>query len=104
MVKHDLDKLFDAKFIAQIKEATWLFPIVIILKKNEKLWVCVNFQKLNVTRVQSQPNEPKRALNRKKKKSKLDKYMYFSFKAMAIMTSYCFSFIWMLRNSKQKFI
>jgi hypothetical protein len=37
MVKHDLDKLFDAKFIAQIKEATWLFPIVIILKKNEKL-------------------------------------------------------------------
>jgi hypothetical protein len=34
------------------------------LKKNEKLWVCVNFQKLNVTRVQSQPNEPKRALNR----------------------------------------
>jgi hypothetical protein len=74
------------------------------LKKNEKLWVCVNFQKLNVTRVQSQPNEPKRALNRKKIKSKLDKYMYFSFKAMAIMTSYCFSFIWMLRNSKQKFI
>jgi len=34
MVKHDLDKLFDAKFIAQIEEANWFFPIVIILKKN----------------------------------------------------------------------
>jgi len=33
-VKHDLDKLFDAKFIAQIEEANWFFPIVIILKKN----------------------------------------------------------------------
>jgi hypothetical protein len=37
MVKHDLDKLFDAKFIAQIEEAIWPFPLVIILKKNEKL-------------------------------------------------------------------
>jgi len=37
MVKHGSNKLFDVKFIAQIEEATWFFPIVIILKKNEKL-------------------------------------------------------------------
>jgi hypothetical protein len=31
-----------------VEEATWLSPIVVILKKNGKLMVCVDFRKLNV--------------------------------------------------------
>jgi hypothetical protein len=35
-------------FIKPVEEATWLFPIVVILKKNGKLRMYVNFKKLNV--------------------------------------------------------
>ncbi len=30
-----------------IEEATWLSPIVVVLKKNGKLRICVDFRKLN---------------------------------------------------------
>jgi hypothetical protein len=44
-----LDKLFAVGFISLVEEATWLSPIVVVLKKNGKPWICVDFCKLNVT-------------------------------------------------------
>jgi len=35
-------------FIKLIEETTWLFPIMVIPKKNGKLRIYVNFKKLNV--------------------------------------------------------
>jgi len=46
-VKQDIDKLLAIGFIQYVKEATWLSPIVIILKKNGKLRICIDFRKLN---------------------------------------------------------
>jgi hypothetical protein len=31
-----------------MEEATWLSPILVVLKKNMKFRICVDFQKLNV--------------------------------------------------------
>ncbi len=36
-------------FIKPIEEATWLSPIVVVLKKNGKFRICVDFWKLNAT-------------------------------------------------------
>jgi hypothetical protein len=47
IVKQDIDKLLAVGFIQPIEEATWLSPIVIMLKKNSKLIICVDFRKLN---------------------------------------------------------
>jgi hypothetical protein len=47
IVKKDIDKLFATSFIKPIEEATWLSTIVVMLKKNGKLRICVNFEKLN---------------------------------------------------------
>jgi hypothetical protein len=49
IVKHDIDKLLVAGFIKPVEEATWLSPIVVVLKKNVKLKFCVDFRKLNTT-------------------------------------------------------
>jgi hypothetical protein len=46
-IKHDIDKLLVARFIQPIKEATWLSSIAVILKKNGKHKICVDFKKLN---------------------------------------------------------
>jgi hypothetical protein len=35
-------------FIKPVEETTWLFPIMVIPKKNGKLRIYVNFKKLNV--------------------------------------------------------
>ncbi len=48
MVKQDLDKLLVVIFIISIEETIWLFLIVVISNKNGKLWICIDFQKLNV--------------------------------------------------------
>ncbi len=48
IVKHDIDKLFTTCFIKPIEEANWLSPVVVVLKKNGKLKICVEFKKLNV--------------------------------------------------------
>jgi hypothetical protein len=47
IVKQDIDKLLAVGFIQPIEEATRLSPIVIMLKKNSKLIICVDFRKLN---------------------------------------------------------
>jgi hypothetical protein len=37
IVKHDIDKLLIDGFIKPVEEATWLLPMVVVLKKNGKL-------------------------------------------------------------------
>ncbi len=49
IVKQDINKLLATGFIKLVEEATWLFPIVIVPKKNGKLRICVDFKKFNVT-------------------------------------------------------
>jgi len=34
-------------FIKLVEVATWLSPIVVVLKRNGKLKICVDFEKLN---------------------------------------------------------
>ena len=46
-VKKDLEKLLKAGFIEPVDQATWLSPIVVVLKKNGKLRICVDFRRLN---------------------------------------------------------
>jgi hypothetical protein len=41
-------------FIVPMEEATWLSPIVVVLKKNGKFRICMEFQKSNVAK----KNEP----------------------------------------------
>ncbi len=45
-VREDLDKKH-TQFIFPTKTTQWLSPLVIILKKNGKLCICVDYQKLN---------------------------------------------------------
>jgi len=40
--------LLVAGFIKLVKDTTWLPPIIVVLKKNGKLRICVDFRKLNV--------------------------------------------------------
>jgi hypothetical protein len=47
IIKQDIDKLLVTSFIKLVEEATWLFPIVVVPKKNGKLRICVDFKKLN---------------------------------------------------------
>jgi hypothetical protein len=46
-VKEDLDKLLDSRFIFPIETTQWLSLLVIVPKKNNKLRICVDYQKLN---------------------------------------------------------
>jgi hypothetical protein len=47
VIKHDIDKLLVDGFIQPVEEVTWLSLIVVVLKKNGKLKICVDFRKLN---------------------------------------------------------
>jgi hypothetical protein len=49
VVKQEIDKLLAIGFIEFVKEATWLSPIVIVPKKNDKMKTCIDFRKLNAT-------------------------------------------------------
>jgi hypothetical protein len=49
VVKQDLDKLITTGFITLVEESTWLSPIVVLPKKNEKFQRYMDFQNLNVT-------------------------------------------------------
>jgi hypothetical protein len=46
-VREDLDKLLDTRFIYPIETIQWLSLLVIVPKKNGKLHICVDYQKLN---------------------------------------------------------
>ena len=47
MVKQEIDKLLQVGFVFPVEESDWVSPIVISVKKNGKLRVCVDFKKLN---------------------------------------------------------
>jgi hypothetical protein len=47
MVKEELDKLLEAGFIRHVETTEWVSPVVLALKKNGKLRVCVNYKALN---------------------------------------------------------
>ena len=44
----EIKKLLKAKFIRSTRYVQWLENIVLVMKKNGKLWVCVAFRDLNV--------------------------------------------------------
>ena len=50
-VKEEIDKLLRVGFLRPVKQATWLSLIVVILKKNEKIRVCVDYRKLNAVTI-----------------------------------------------------
>ena len=50
-VKEEIDKLLRVEFIWPVKKATWLSLIVVVPKKNGKIWVCVDYRKLNLATV-----------------------------------------------------
>ena len=50
-IKEKIDKLLEAKFIYKIEHTEWVSPIVIVPKKNAKLWVCVNLKKANLATI-----------------------------------------------------
>ena len=47
-VKEEIDKLLKAKFIKLTRYVQWLANIILVMKKNGKLRVCVDFRDLNV--------------------------------------------------------
>lgn len=47
IVKDELQKLLDVGFIYPISDSKWVSPLVIVLKKNKKWWICVDFKELN---------------------------------------------------------
>jgi hypothetical protein len=49
IVNQDINKLLATSFIKPIEEVAWLSPIVVVLKKNEKLRICVDFGMFNAT-------------------------------------------------------
>ncbi|MCO5582739.1 hypothetical protein L7F22_036638 [Adiantum nelumboides] len=46
-VKEEIDNKLKAGFITKVESSEWLFPIVVVPKKNGKLKVCVDYRKLN---------------------------------------------------------
>ncbi|MCO5550293.1 hypothetical protein L7F22_003775 [Adiantum nelumboides] len=46
-VKEEIDNLMKTGFITEVESSDWLFPIVVVPKKNGKLRVCVDYRKLN---------------------------------------------------------
>jgi hypothetical protein len=46
-IREDLDTLLDTQFIFSIETTQWLSPLVIVPKKNGKLHICADYQKLN---------------------------------------------------------
>jgi hypothetical protein len=48
VVKQNINKLLVIGFIQLVEKVTYLSPIVVVPKKNGKLKICVNFNKLNV--------------------------------------------------------
>jgi len=47
MVKEEFDKLLEAGFIRPVETTKWVSHVVLTLKKNSKLRVCVNYKALN---------------------------------------------------------
>ena len=51
IVKEEINKLLDAGFIYEIEHTQWVSPIVIVMKKNGKICVCVDPKKFNAATI-----------------------------------------------------
>ena len=47
IVKEELHKLLDVAFIYPISDSEWVSPLVLVLKKNGKWRICVDYWELN---------------------------------------------------------
>jgi hypothetical protein len=47
VVKEELQKLLNVNFIYPISDSQWVSPLVIVPKKNNKWWVCIDYRELN---------------------------------------------------------
>ena len=47
-VKDEIKKLLKASFIRPTRYAEWLSNIVLLMKKNDKLRICIDFRDLNL--------------------------------------------------------
>ena len=47
LVRAELERLLKAVFIKPVEITDWVSSMVLVKKKNGKLWVCVNYRKLN---------------------------------------------------------
>ncbi|MCO5575978.1 hypothetical protein L7F22_029785 [Adiantum nelumboides] len=45
--KEEIDNLLKVGFITEVESSDWLFPIVVVPKKNGKLRVCMGYRQLN---------------------------------------------------------
>ena len=47
MIKQEADKLLEVNFIKEIQYSKWLSNVVVVLKKNDKWQVCVDYTNFN---------------------------------------------------------
>lgn len=47
LVKAELERLLKADFIKPVEISDWVSRMVLVKKKNDTIWMCVNYQKLN---------------------------------------------------------
>jgi hypothetical protein len=48
-VKKEIKRLIEVEFIRLVRYVEWISNIVIVLKKNNMLRVCIDFRNLNLT-------------------------------------------------------
>ena len=47
IIRDEIDKLLEAKFIREMEYPDWLANVVVVFKKEGKWWVCVDYTILN---------------------------------------------------------
>ena len=47
IIQDEIDKLLEAGFIREVEYPDWLANVVVVPKKEEKWWVCIDYTNLN---------------------------------------------------------